>query len=346
MPRLALLLAFLLALVAPRCFAAAPPPFVPVHYGHDDLTDILAAHRLRCGTVTNEADFSMAATHGNLADFARDLCQATAAALLGDKRAISLDGYPDDAHGLRELHEGKIDLLLGVTPDGPSALPYDVGFAPTAFFDSQGFLVAKSSGITEPGQLAGKLVCFITDTAQEQRMLDWEQQTGIHFAAHDFSERGEMSAAFEGGRCAAITDDVSELAEMRASFSRPSREFVILPQRMLIDPWAPALRAGQVRLTAVVADVLSALIEAERLGITAANVNGPHPGAELLLGATPGIAATLGMPDFWAVRAISAVGNYGEIFQRDLGRGSDMLLDRGPDALWSQGGMLAATQIR
>jgi general L-amino acid transport system substrate-binding protein len=113
-----------------------------------------------------------------------------------------------------------------------------------------------------------------------------------------------------------------------------------------IDPWAPAMRAGDVRLNAVVTDVMAALIKGEELGITAATANAPHKGADMLLGSTPGIAATLGMPDGWARRAIAARGNYGEMFDRDLGAQAPFLLDRGPDALWDKGGMLAAPTVR
>ena len=334
--------ALLLLLLA----AAAPAPFVPVTYGQDDLAHILAAKSLRCGTVTNEADYSPASTHGNLAPFARDLCEATGVALFGAPGHASLDGFPDDGEGLRALHEGHIDVLFGVTPDAASALPYAVTFAPTAFFDSQGFLVARNSGITKPAQLSHKLLCFITGTTEEARMNRWRAQSGTAFWAHDFQERGEMSAALEDGKCAAITDDVSELATMRAAFSRPAAEFTILPQRIAIDPWAPAYRAGQVRLGAVLTDVLHALIRAEELGVTADNLAHPPASAAILLGATPGIAATLGMPNGWARRALAAHGNYAEIFDATLGKHSDMNLERGPDALWSEGGMLAAPTLR
>jgi general L-amino acid transport system substrate-binding protein len=325
---------------------SAPPPFTPVHYKADTLKAIEAAHKLRCGVVTEAEDYSPFSTHGDLSGFGADLCRAIAAALLGNRDALTLNGYPDDAHGLRGLHEGEVDLLFGVTPDAASALPYNVMFGPTAFFDGQGFLVSRKSGITSPGQLSHKLLCFITGTSQEARMNDWGAASGVAFWAHDFQERGEMDTALETGNCAAITDDVTALAQMRAGLSRPSREFAILPQMIAIDPWAPAMRAGDVRLNAVVTDVMAALIKGEELGITAATANAPHKGADMLLGSTPGIAATLGMPDGWARRAIAARGNYGEMFDRDLGAQAPFLLERGPDALWDKGGMLAAPTVR
>jgi general L-amino acid transport system substrate-binding protein len=352
--RIAVLLATLCSLplaapaqaAQPNLLPRAPAPFKPVHYGPDTLGAIEAAHTLRCGVITSAEDYSPASTHGDLSGFGADLCRAVSAALLGSANALSLTGYPDDAHGLRALHERGVDLLFGVTPDANNALPYDVMFGPTAFFDSQGFLVARKSGITDPAQLAHKLLCFITGTSQEARMNDWGAASGVKFWAHDFQERGEMDTALETGNCAAITDDVTALAQMRAGLSRPSAEFAILPKMIAIDPWAPAVRSGDVRLNAVVTDVLAALIQGEALGITAATAMQPHQGAMTLLNPTPGIMATLGMPNGWARRAIAARGNYGEMFERDLGKNAPYLLDRGPDALFSQGGMLAPPTVR
>jgi general L-amino acid transport system substrate-binding protein len=348
MPRLILMLLLCCLPLAARANSSLhpPTPFTPVQYGNDDLAKILPAHRLRCGVITNAEDYSDASTHGDLSAFGLDLCRAVAAGLLGSPNQLTARGYPDDAHGLRALHEGQIDLLFGVTPDPQSALPYDVMFGPTAFFDSQGFLVARNSGITSPAQLDHKLLCFITGTTAEQRMNQWRETSGVAFWAHDFQERGEMESAMETGNCAAMTDDVSELANERAAFSKPSRNFVILPQRIAIDPWAPAMRAGQTRLAAVVSDIITALTQAEHLGITTKTLASPPPAAARLLGPTPGIAATLGMANGWAARAIQAGGNYDELFTKDLGAHSPLLLDRGPDALWTSNGLLNAPTLR
>ena len=328
--------------IVPRAAPAQPP----VHYANDTLAAIETRHQLHCGAITAAEDYSMSSTHGDLSPFGADLCRAIAAAVLGNGEALTVVGYPDDAHGLRALRNGDVDVLFGVTPDAASALPYGVAFAPTAFFDGQGFMVRRDSGITRPDQLSHKLLCFITGTSQEARMKDWGEANGVAFWAHDFQERGEMDTALETGNCAAITDDVTALAQMRAGFTKPWREFEILPQIIAVDAWAPALRAGEVRLAAAVTDVMAALVQGEVLGITAATAQAPHKGADMLLGATPGIRATLGLPDGWARRAIAAGGNYAEIFDRDLGQGSTLKLDRGIDALWSSGGMLAPPTVR
>jgi general L-amino acid transport system substrate-binding protein len=213
----------------------AAPPQAPMQYHNDTLAAIQSRHQIRCGAITAAEDYSMASTHGDLSRFGADLCRAMASALLGRTDALSVVGYPDDGHGLRALRNGEIDLLFGVTPDAASALPYGVAFAPTAMFDGQGFMVRRDSGLTNPEQLSHKLLCFITGTSQEARMQDWGAARGVDFWAHDFQERGEMETALETGNCAAITDDVTALAQMRASFTRPWREFVILPQMIAVD---------------------------------------------------------------------------------------------------------------
>ncbi len=317
-------------------------------FARDAVDRILQAGLLRCAVSVAADDYSRFTTHGDLSSFGADVCRAVAASLLGDARKVVLDGYPDEAHALDAVSSGTADIDVGATPDVSHSLAYHVAFAPPVLFDEQGFLVDRRSGVTAAKQLAGKLVCFIAGTAQQEALQAWSAEQHVRIVFHEFDEMGEMEAALTTGKCDAITDFVSSLGHMRAAFHARVSDFVILPEKIAVEPFAPALPSSEPRLLAIVSDVISSLIEAERLGITQSNVAGASddPAVQHLLGATPGIARTLGMSDLWAKRAIAAVGNYAELFSRDLGQGSALKLGRGPNTAWSAGGMLFALPLR
>jgi general L-amino acid transport system substrate-binding protein len=306
-------------------------------------------HRLTCGVVIDEDDFSKADRHGNLAVLGADFCKALGAAALGNDAKVEILAFRDEPEGLRGVRAGVVAVLVGATPNVGNAADFAVGFGPVLFYDGQGFLVAKKSRIATFQDLAGKQVCFISGTDAEATLNSTFSLRKIAYLPFPFEERGEMEAALFTGHCQAITGDVSELASFRRMFRARARDFMILPGTIAKDPFAPAYRLGDPQWAAIVSWTVSALIEAEEDGVTAANVkamtNSEDLRVRLLLGTTPGIGRTLGLDDAWAERAIAVVGNYGEIYERDVGRSSPLKLDRGLNALWTHGGLIYAQPL-
>lgn len=310
------------------------------------LDHVRSVQLVACATVQVEEDYTKDDTHGSLDDLAVDLCRALAAAVLGDATKIKVTGYPDVDHALTALRLGSVDLAFGASPSASRAEHYGVVFAPPAFFDGQGFLVERESGITRFADLAEKQVCYIAGTENERRLLLAETVRGVALRHHPFEEVGEMEAALVTGHCAAMTDDVTRLAEARGAFHARSQDFVILPELIALDPMTPAYRQDDPRFGAVVGWTLAALIEAEELGLAKATIaDAPQtddPVQRQLLGKAPGVGHVLGLSDDWARLAILAVGNYGEMFERDLGAHAPYRLERGPNRLWRDGGLIWA----
>jgi len=218
------------------------------------------------------------------------------------------------------------------------------------FYDHQGLLVNKTTGIRSLADLKGKKICFLIGTEIERQLTAYMQRQGIPFIPGPFSEEGEMEAAFVTRNCAAVSADVSQLAYERIAFCNLAQNFEILPEIVAKDPLAPAVRQGDAQWAAIVDWTMQALIQAEESGVTQANVSEMKKSGDMvverLLGAQKGWGQFLSLDDDWAARAIAAVGNYGEIFERDLGSGSPMKLERGMNRLWTQGGLMVADPIR
>ncbi|WP_428375847.1 hypothetical protein [Lichenicoccus sp.] len=307
------------------------------------IDQVRAAGRLSCGIIVEQEDFTKSDTHGDLSGFAAPFCGAVAAAVLGDPLKVELKGFPDEGHALAAMKARQIALLIGMTPDATGALLHHLRFAPSIFIDGQGFLVAKRLHLYAPVDLADHLVCYISETPAEDGLVDWSARKQVAIRHHPFEEIGEMEAALTSGNCDAITSSVSWLAGMRSGFHAMRDQFEILPQMISIDPFAPATRDDDPAWTAVVSDVVAALVEAERTGVTRdaagrlvgdATVTGP------LMRPTPGLVSLLGLQDGWAARAVAASGNYGQIFAARAGETSPLRLARGANALWNQGGLI------
>ncbi len=332
------------ALVAALLGLAAPAQ------AQGTLEKIRAAGALVCGVITEATDYGKQDTHGGLDDFAGEFCKAVAAAALGEAARATVTGYPDEQAGFRALVDGGLDLLAGVTPTPSNGALYRVVFGPPIFLDGQGFMVEAGSGIASVQDLAGRQVCFIAATEHEARLLAVLRARGISVLPYPWEETGEMDAGLTSGHCAAMTSDISDLAEQRAAFHGRRADFVILPETITLDPLAPAVRQGDPQWAAIVTWTVEALIQAEASGVTQANVaalrGGDDPVLRRLLGADRAAAQSLGLADDWAVQAIRAAGNYGEIFSRTIGPGTAMNLPRGSNALWTQGGLLYPLPVR
>jgi general L-amino acid transport system substrate-binding protein len=313
------------------------------------LDRVRSAGALSCGVVVEQEDFTKTDSHGDLSAFSSAICRAVAAAVIGDPGKLELVGFPDDAHGIAALRDGKIALLVGTTPEATRAMFDHLRFSPTLFVDGQGFLVSRHLHARAPRDLRDRLICYLSETPAETTLTEWTERTGTAIRPHPFEEAGEMEAALTTGNCDAIIAEVSTLAGMRAGFHGRKNDFEILPQMITIDPFAAATRDDDPAWSTVVSDVLTALIEAEQDGIgrgtLAAARNKPDGAALRLLGPTPGLARLLGLRDGWAGRAIAVSGNYGEILAGTTGPGTPLNLPRGVNALWDAGGLIYAPDI-
>lgn len=314
------------------------------------LARVKAAGTLACGSNIEQPEFSIADAHGNHAAFDVDLCQAVATAVLGKGAKLTVVPYRAEKDALAALESGKIVLLATGSANLVNRARSGLGFSRPVLYDYQGFMVRKNSGVASARDLAGKKICALGGTEIEEQLAAFMGRQGISYLPFPFSEEGEMEAAFVTGNCAAITADVTQLAYERIAFKQLAASFVILPDVVAKDPLAVAYRRGDPQWAAIIDWVVEALIQAEESQITQANLaamrqNG-DPVVRRLLGTQRGYGQYLGLRDGWAAEVIEAVGNYGEIFARDLGPRSPLHLDRGPNELWTHGGLMVALPMR
>ena|SRR5208283_2989743 len=322
----------------------------PAALAGSTLDKIKAAGSLSCGINTELPEYSTQDAHGDHVSFDQDICKAVAVVVLGANAKFTIVPFNDEEDALKALKAGQIALLATGSPNFISTGNSGIGFARPIFYDYQGFLVNKTMGITSPKDLAGKKVCFLGGTEIEMQLQGYMQREKIKWLPFPFQEEGEMEAAFVTGNCAAVSADVSQLAYERISFGGWARNLAILPDVIAKDPLAPAYRLDDPQWASIVNWIVEALVQAEESGITQANMaemkKSDDPAIRRLLGTQRGYGQFIGLDDAWAARVIEAVGNYGELFERDLGPGSTRKLPRGANNLWTQGGLMYALPMR
>ncbi len=316
----------------------------------DTLTAVKSSGQLQCGVVRQEDDYSKAGVHGNRAAFDIDVCKAIAVALLGDKQKTLLLSYPDEPKAMEALRAGKVQLVATATPSFANTVQRGIAFSPVTLFDGQGFLVNQRFHIGSLKDLAGKKVCYISETSNGENLALFATRERIDLIPFPFEEQGEMEAAMYTANCAATTSDVTQLANTRARYRVRAKEFDILPELISRDPLALAYLPGDPEWAAVVNTTMAAILQAEESGITAANVEQRRgetvdPAISFYFASSSGVAAVLHLDPDWAVRVIKAVGNYGEMYERDLGSNTPLQLARGLNNLWNHGGLLYAPPI-
>ena len=314
------------------------------------LAKIKAAGSLPCGINIEEPEYSLQDAHGSHAALDHDICQALAVAVLGPETKFTVTPFQDEEDALKALKSGQIAVLATGTPNYINTSNGSFGFAPPIYYDYQGFLVNKTIGINSPRDLAGKKICFLTGTEIENQLEGYMLREKIKWLPFPFSEEGEMEAAFVTRNCAAISADVSQLSYERIAFKNMASNFEILPDVIAKDPLAPTYRLDDPQWAAIINWTVEALIQAEESGVTQANLAEMKRSDDLvirrLLGVQRGYGQFIGLDDAWAARVIEAVGNYGEMYARDFGSGSARKLPRGPNNLWTQGGLMYALPIR
>jgi len=306
------------------------------------LESIRTARHMECGTVLGADDWNAEDIHGNLSALEAEVCRAVGVAILGAADDVTIRAFPAEPEALNALQEGKIQLALGVSPSASTAARFGIGFGPPVFYDSQRIMIAKQSGVTELAGLRDKLICALDMSPPERVLREELTARDIPYGLMAHSEQGEMDAAVAVRRCEASTAMESRLAQSRANFRAPTSDFVFLPERFSLNPIVPAYRYGDQTFGLIIDWTVSALIEAEALGITQDNVAAAAKRedmrAQQLLGHDFATAQALGLAHDWAARVVAATGNYGEIFQRTTG--GRYHLDRGLNALWTQGGLM------
>ena len=312
---------------------------------------IKARGQLICGVNPSLPGFSAADSQGVWAGLDVDVCKAIAATVVGD--ASKIKWVPLNAsQRFAVLQSGEIDILSRnttwtLTRDASLGLH----FTGTTYYDGQGFMVPAKGKIKSAKQLKGATVCVQSGTTTEKNLSDYSKANGLAIKPVVFDTQEATNKAYFAGRCQAYTTDASGLASVRNKEASKPEDHLILPELISKEPLGPSVRRGDDEFFAIAKWVVYALIEAEEYGITQANVDqmkadSKDPVVQRILGTSEDTGKLLGLDKDWAYRAIKASGNYGEIFERNVGPKSALKLPRGVNNLWSKGGLVYAPPVR
>lgn len=306
---------------------------------------------IQCGVSTGVAGFSLPDSKGHWSGMDVDICRAIAAAMLGSPDKVSFVPLSSQQR-FSALQSGEVDLLARntswtLTRDTSLGL----SFTGVTYYDGQGFLVPKKLGVTSARQLKNAQVCVQSGTTNEKNLADYFRKLNIKIKPVVFQGFEASFKAFFAGRCQVYTTDISGLAAIRNKEAANPDDYVLLPEVISKEPLSPVVRKGDEEWFSIVRWVPFALINAEEDGITQSNVDklrasSKDPSIQRLLGTGEDSGSQLGLDRDWAYRAIKAVGNYGEIYQRNVGPQSVLKLPRGLNRLWNAGGIMYAPPIR
>ena len=318
-----------------------------------DLDSIKSRGALVCGVPTGTAGFALADSQGKWVGLDVDVCRAVSAAIFGDAEKVKYVPLTAQQR-FTALQSGEVDILSNnttVTLQRDTALGLD--FTAVTYYDGQGFMVNKKLGVKSAKELNGATVCVAPGTTTELNLADYFRATKMNFKPVVIEKVEEIRAAFFSGRCDVYTTDASGLYATRAANVPPPakpEDFIILPEIISKEPLAPAVRHGDNQFADIVRWAQYAMIEAEEYGINSKNVDemlkSENPTIKRILGVTPGMGKALGVDEKWVYNIIKQVGNYGESFDRNVGKDSPLKIDRGLNKLWTQGGLQYAPPIR
>ncbi|WP_439257870.1 amino acid ABC transporter substrate-binding protein [Lonepinella sp. BR2271] len=303
-----------------------------------------------CGTTTGFAGFSAPDDKGEWKGLDVDLCKSVAAAVFGD--ATKFKTVPlNSQQRFTALQTGEIDVLTrNTTITQQRDTAQGLQSPGVNFYDGQGFLVKKDLGVKSAKELDGATICLQTGTSNENTLADWARANNIKYTPVVFDQFNEVVNAFASGRCDVYSTDASGLASIRISRLSNPDDYVVLPDLISKEPLAPFVRQGDAQWFNIVKWTLQAQFNAEELGLTSANVDeqlkSENPNIQRLLGVTEGTGKNLGLDDKWAYNIIKQVGNYGESFDRNVGKDSPLQIPRGLNNLWTNGGLHYGLPIR
>ncbi len=319
-------------------------------YAGKELDAIKARGQLICGVSTGVAGFASADSQGKWTGIDVDVCRAVAAAIFGDADKVKF--VPTTAQQrFTALQSGEVDLLVRTTTytlTRDTALGFD--FTGINYYDGQGFMVNKKLGVKSAKELNGATVCVQPGTTTELNLADYFRANKMTFKPVVIEKIEEVRAAFFAGRCDVFTTDASGLYATRAANAPKPEDYIILPEIISKEPLGPVVRHGDNQFADIVRWSLYAMIEAEEYGITSKNVDemmkSDNPTIKRILGTTPGMGKALGVDEKWVYNIVKQVGNYGEVFERNVGMGSPLKIARGQNELWTKGGLQYAPPIR
>ncbi|MBB3440376.1 amino acid ABC transporter substrate-binding protein [Sinorhizobium sp. B11] len=315
------------------------------------LGDVKAKGFVQCGVNTGLAGFAAPDASGNWSGFDVDFCRAVSAAVFGDPNKVKFTPL-SAANRFPALQSGEVDVLARNTTwtiNRDTALGLNFRFV--NYYDGQGFMVRKSLNVKSALELSGASVCVQSGTTTELNLADYFKANNLQYNPVVFEKLDEVNAAYDSGRCDVYTTDQSGLYSLRLTLKNPD-EHMILPEIISKEPLAPAVRQGDDQWFDVVSWVGYAMVNAEEFGITQANVdemkNSPNPDIKRFLGveADTKIGTDLGLTNDWAYNVVKNVGNYGEVFEKNIGQGSPLKIARGLNALWNKGGIQYAPPVR
>jgi general L-amino acid transport system substrate-binding protein len=313
----------------------------------DTFAKIRATGKVRCGISENLRGFAEKDAQGRWAGLNVDFCRAVAAAVLEDAEKVDFVPLRASARFLA-LKSGEIDLLLrNTTWTLEREAGLGVHFVGTLFYDGQTVMVPHDSKVSHIAELNGVTICLEKGTNHDANLTDHMRARGLTYQPLMLDSLAEVQEAFFTGRCQAYTSDLSQLAAVRAAAPGGLERFTILPELLAKEPLSPVVQRGDEEWSTLVQWVLFALIEAEERGVTRENVRTmatttAPPAIQRLLGVSGGFGKAFGISNDWVVRIVGSVGNYGEMFERNLGRQSALQLERGLNRLWTQGGLMYA----
>ncbi len=318
--------------------------------GAATLDDVKARGKLNCGVTTGLVGFAAPDANGEWDGFDVGVCRAVAAAVLGDPAAVEFVPTTGKTR-FTALASGEIDVLARNTTwtfSRDTDLKFD--FVGVNYYDGQGFMVPKALGVSSAKELNGATVCIQTGTTTELNLADFFRSNNMEYTPVPIETNAEAQQQYLAGACDVYTTDASGLAATRAAFETPG-DHVVLPEIVSKEPLGPLVRHGDNDWGDIVRWTLNALIAAEELGITSANIEELSAGTEnpeinRLLGTEGNLGEMIGLDAGWGKAAIAAGGNYGELFEKNIGENTPIALSRGLNAQWTDGGLLYAPPFR
>ncbi len=316
----------------------------------DTLEEVTSRGVLNCGVSEGVPGFSNPDEAGNWAGLDSDICRAVASAIFNDPSKVNFVPLASKQKILAVV-TGQVDLTSRTTTwTMKRDTKEGVDFTTVVFYDGQGFMTRKENGISDGKQLDGASICVTSGTTTELNLADFATSNGISVEAVVFEGKKEAVNAYQSGRCDALTTDASQLTAFRSTMEDPDAH-VILPQLISKEPLAPLVRHGDNKWKDLVTWVINGLVTAEELGVTQANAaervaNSENPTIQRLLGASGDYGSYIGLENDWMLKVISNMGNYGEIFERNLGQETALKMDRGSNALPKDGGLLYVPAFR
>ena len=315
----------------------------------DTLENTIKSGKLNCGLNTGLPGFASPDSSGVWSGIDVDVCKSVAAAVLGDAKKVKYS-HLNAKERFTALQSGEIDVLArNTTWTASRDTTLGINFTGVNYYDGQGFLVSKKLGVKSAKELNGATFCIQAGTTTELNLTDYFKANKLEYTPITYDTSAQTIEGFEQGRCDALTSDASQLNALKTQLKDPSSA-IVLPEIISKEPLGAAVRQGDDKWFNIVKWSYIAMLNAEELGVNSKNVDemlkSPNPDIQRLLGVTGDIGQGLGLDAKWAYNIIKQVGNYGESFDRNVGKDSPLGIERGLNALWKDGGLQYGAPIR